>query len=48
MQTAAAVCIAKAMYPELFADVDAARAVRQLAEESGVSSGGVWFYAPPS
>ena len=34
------------MYPDLFADVDAAQAVRQLADESDVSSGGVWFYAP--
>ena len=46
LQTAAAVCLAQAMYPDLFADVDAAQAVRQLADESGVSSGGVWFYAP--
>lgn len=46
LQTAAAVCLAQAMYPDLFADVDAVQAVRQLADESGVSSGGVWFYAP--
>ena len=46
LQTAAAVCLAQAMYPDLFADVDAAQAVRQLADESGVSSGGVWYYAP--
>ena len=46
LQTAAAVCLAQAMYPDLFADVDAAQAVRQLADESGVSSGGVWVYAP--
>ena len=46
LQTAAAVCLAQAMYPDLFADVDAAQAVRQLADESGVSSSGVWFYAP--
>ena len=46
LQTAAAVCLAQAMYPDLFADVDVAQAVRQLADESGVSSGGVWFYAP--
>lgn len=35
LQTAAAVCLAQAMYPDLFADVDAAQAVRQLADESG-------------
>lgn len=45
LQTAAAVCLAKAMYPDLFADIDAAQAVGQLAEESGAESGGIWFYS---
>ena len=32
LQTAAALCLAKAMYPDLFADIDAAQAVGQQVE----------------
>ncbi len=44
LQTAAALCLAKAMYPDLFADIDAAQAVGQLADEAGAQTGGPWFY----
>ena len=44
LQTAAALCLAKAMYPDLFADIDAAQAVGQLADEAGAQTGGLWFY----
>ena len=44
LQTAAAVCLAKAMYPDLFDDIDAAQAVGQLADEAGVQTDGLWFY----
>ena len=44
LQTAAALCLAKAMYPDLFADIDAAQAVGQLADEAGAQIGGLWFY----
>ena len=43
LQTAAALCLAKAMYPDLFADIDAAQAVGQLADEAGAQTGGPWF-----
>lgn len=44
LQTAAAVCLAKAMYPDLFDDIDAEQAVGQLADEAGVQADGLWFY----
>ena len=44
LQTAASLCLAKAMYPDLFADIDAAQAVGQLADEAGAQTGGPWFY----
>ena len=44
LQTAAVLCLAKAMYPDLFADIDAAQAVGQLADEAGAQTGGPWFY----
>ena len=30
--------------PYLFADIDAAQAVGQLADEAGAQTGGPWFY----
>ncbi len=43
LQTAAAVCLAKAMYPDLFDDIDAAQAVGQLADECGADSSALLF-----
>ena len=43
LQTAAAVCLAKAMYPDLFDDIDAAQAVGQLADECGADPGTLLF-----
>ena len=43
LQTAAAVGLAKAMYPDLFDDIDAAQAVGQLADECGADPGTLLF-----
>ena len=43
LQTAAAVCLAKAMYPDLFDDIDAAQAVGQLADECGADPNALLF-----
>ena len=41
---AAAVYLASSMYPDLFGDVDAAQAARQLIDEAGLPSAGTFFY----
>lgn len=41
---AAAVYLASSMYPDLFGDVDAAEAARQLIDEAGLPSAGTFFY----
>lgn len=43
LQTAASVCLAKAMYPDLFDDIDAAQAVGQLADECGADPNALLF-----
>lgn len=40
----AAVYLASSMYPDLFSDIDAAEAARQLIDEAGLPSAGVFFY----
>ena len=41
---AAAVYLASSMYPDLFSDIDAAEAARQLIDEAGLPSTGIFFY----
>lgn len=41
---AAAVYLASSMYPDLFGDVDATEAARQLIDEAGLPSAGTFFY----
>ena len=41
---AAAVYLASSMYPDLFGDVDATEAARQLIDEAGLPSTGTFFY----
>ena len=41
---AAAVYLASSMYPNLFGDVDATEAARQLIDEAGLPSAGTFFY----
>lgn len=41
---AAAVYLASSMYPDLFSDIDPAEAARQLIDEAGFPSAGIFFY----
>ncbi|MCQ2433050.1 MAG: hypothetical protein MJ175_10655, partial [Clostridia bacterium] len=44
-QTAAAVCMAKVMYPDLFEDTDANEAAAELlTESSGTAADGIYYY----
>lgn len=43
-RTAAALYLAKAMYPALFADIDPGEALRQLAQEAGASANGIFVF----